>query len=761
MADKGLENPLFDSRVHLLAEELKDVENPGKYRKVGPSLRHVNTKTTQGWLEFWTKNPQEFRPTTRMPRFFHLTNQEDELAEAYQPVQIAAVSHYLLEKSQPADLLSPPEDYKPDAERGQKLFAERGCLSCHSHRDFPEIKNDFGPNLDKVYAKLKPGAEGFQWLYSWIRDPHRYHKRSKMPNLYLDSYVQDSDKATVDPAADIAAYLLKDRDTVSTDYRAYDVKSAKITLENEEKNVLDALVELNLLQSLTNAQIQELEKTRVYPIDPKLIKGDEIELVHAGEGSPSQAEWNSMKLNYLGRRTISQYGCYGCHDVPNFEAAKPIGVALQDWGRKDTSRLAFEHIEEFLHHHNSPGSSTTLAEEVDQAVKRAKAEEFKSEEEAEEGLSKAFYYDSITHHGRPGFIWQKLRQPRSYDYKKTETKRYDERLKMPKFPFSDDQIEAVATFVLGLTAEPPAEKYLFKAKNATLSRYEGEALLTKYNCTSCHMLELPEVYHSIKPREPREDVLAWIVENREAITNGQMGRDKFPPLQRQIDDQAKQHAETSLQALVAEASTQSKGDEAAFELALNKWFDQHPKVLAPTYADYSGVGMTLDQIIDWFVENREGLVDGSLGTYPEDITKIQTLCEFFKLGIDVRGIAKLANVTGADSERSLSPIESESRYRANLVQWFDNHPETLLVNPDSLKDPKQGKFPEGVRALFKIKPPRSGETTQVSKDGHPVLRFHGIGVYSEDDEEYSYDLWETLEAWRSDSLAHHEDEFLS
>jgi hypothetical protein len=452
------------------------------------------------------------------------------------------------------------------------------------------------------------------------------------------------------------------------------VKSATVTIDEEEKTALDALVELNLAQSLTKAQIAELDKTRVYPIKPELIKGDEIELVHNGEGAPSQSEWQAMKLNYLGRRTIAQYGCYGCHDIPNFEAAKPIGVALQDWGRKDTSRLAFEHIEEFLHHHNAPGSDSTLAEEVEQAVKRAKAEEFKSEKEADEGLSKAFFYDSILHHGRPGFIWQKLRQPRSYDYKKTETKRYDERLKMPKFPFDNEQIEAVATFILGLTAEPPAEKYLFKPQPQTETRYEGEALLTKYNCTSCHMVELPEVYHTIQPRE-----------------------------------------------------------------------DQHPRVLAPTYAYYGDVGMTVDQIVDWFVENRDGLLDGSLGTYPEDITKIQTLSELFGLGVDVRGIAKLANVTGNGSQRSLSAAESEVRYRANLVQWFDNHPEARLANPDTLKDPKQGRFPEGVRALFKIKPPRSGETTMVGKNGHPVLRFRGLGVYSEDDEEYSYDLWETLE----------------
>ena len=191
---------------------------------------------------------------------------------------------------------------------------------------------------------------------------------------------------------------------------------------------------------------------------PNDIKGDEIELAYQGQGRPNDEEWQAMKLNYVGRRTISQYGCYGCHDIPGFEGAKPIGVALQDWGRKDTSRLAFEHITEFLHHHNTPGTDTTLVEQVDNAMKRAKRASSNPKKKKQEELTKAFYYDSILHHGRPGFLWQKLRQPRSYDYKKTETKRYDERLRMPKFPFDNEQIEAIATFVLGLTAEPPAEQ---------------------------------------------------------------------------------------------------------------------------------------------------------------------------------------------------------------------------------------------------------------------------------------------------------------
>src|SRR5260370_22370962 len=73
-------------------------------------------------------------------------------------------------------------------------------------------------------------------------------------------------------------------------------------------------------------------------------KRDEIELV---EGEIT----DESMLRYVGRRSISRYGCYGCHDIPGFEKARPIGTGLQDWGRKDPTKLALEHIEEFLHHH--------------------------------------------------------------------------------------------------------------------------------------------------------------------------------------------------------------------------------------------------------------------------------------------------------------------------------------------------------------------------------------------------------------------------
>jgi mono/diheme cytochrome c family protein len=551
----------------------------GTMRKVGPSLRHSASKSDAGFIAYWTEEPKRFRPTTRMPQFFKLDNQHDEMAHTNNPIEIAAIAHYIQTNSVKFETLSPPPGFKPNAARGREAFATNGCLACHSHGEFPGIGMSQGPELSKVHGKLKSGKQGFEWLYTWIREPERYHPRTKMPNFYLQP--QGTGENAVDVAADIAAFLLKLEGEPanfqpSASYEAPQVDEAK----------LDDFVRSMLGKLLTTEQIDALMQTGKFPIPAEKIKTDEIELV-GGDGPFSAEEWKLRKLAYVGKKTITKYGCYGCHDIPKYEYARPIGTALQDWGKKDRSRLAFEHIHEYLHHHGNqnlgvefesldtkqvarlklessngvrvskvkPGhrpdgdhlevddvivnvdgvetknagqlqkqlersvvgsemvlsvsrsgqlqtlkivADGSLLDRVETGIGRGIRGEFKTEEEKDRELSAAFYYESVTHHGRPGFLWQKLRQPRSYDYKTVETKSsYDDRLRMPKFPFSEDEIDAIATFVLGLTAEPPATEYLYNPGGPAGAKIRGEQLIEQYNCTGCHMLEMPKIQYNV------------------------------------------------------------------------------------------------------------------------------------------------------------------------------------------------------------------------------------------------------------------------
>ncbi|MFO1096406.1 MAG: hypothetical protein U0992_24335 [Planctomycetaceae bacterium] len=73
----------------------------GTLRKVGPSLRHVASKTTPDFIAYWTEMPKRFRPDTRMPQFFENSNQTDHLASLLQPVELNALAAFLSDRSQP------------------------------------------------------------------------------------------------------------------------------------------------------------------------------------------------------------------------------------------------------------------------------------------------------------------------------------------------------------------------------------------------------------------------------------------------------------------------------------------------------------------------------------------------------------------------------------------------------------------------------------------------------------------------------------
>ncbi|MFG0335546.1 MAG: c-type cytochrome, partial [Maioricimonas sp. JB049] len=369
------------------------------------------------------------------------------------------------------------------AQRGKQFFGERGCLACHTYDDeaFAGITADFGPDLTKVHAKLLPGEAGFRWLYTWIREPERYHPGTKMPNLYLTP--EGEGDSYVDPAADIAAFLLQGQ------YEEFPAPAYS-------EKALDELVQLYLSKAMSKEEAAHTLERRYLNTPRDEIDSDEIELARQTENEiVPEDTWQHRKLVYIGRRTISSYGCFGCHDIPGFEEARPIGIALQDWGRKDTSKLAFEHIEEWLHHHGQPDGSS-MHEHIEEILTDAAA----NGQADPQDLIKAYFYENLQHHGRDGFLWQKLRQPRSYDYMKVETKvGWDERLRMPRFPFNDQQIEAIATFVLGLVADPPPEEYIYNPTGRAMDRIEGERLLAKYNCAGCHILDMPEVVHSFDP----------------------------------------------------------------------------------------------------------------------------------------------------------------------------------------------------------------------------------------------------------------------
>ncbi|MEX0586488.1 MAG: hypothetical protein WD176_07585, partial [Pirellulales bacterium] len=156
-----------------------------------------------------------------------------------------------------------------------------------------------------------------------------------------------------------------------------------------------------------------------------------------------------------------------------------------DWGRKETDKLAFEQIGQYLAAHGGHGHGSS-AGHGNGANGNG---ESRTAEEKRKADDRAYFEHKLVGGAREGFLWQKLREPRSYDFRKTETKGYNEWLRMPQFHLSEDDIESVMTFVLGLVSEPPSAQYVYGGNSHAVAIAEGMRVLEKFNCGGCHVLK--------------------------------------------------------------------------------------------------------------------------------------------------------------------------------------------------------------------------------------------------------------------------------
>ena len=81
---------------------------------------------------------------------------------------------------------------------------------------------------------------------------------------------------------------------------------------------------------------------------------------------------------------------------------------------------------------------------------------------------------------------RKLRNPRIYDRRKV--KNPTERLKMPWFNFTEDEIEAITCFVAGLV-EDEVQNAKMVPSAEQLSMNDGLRAIRQKNCAGCHVIE--------------------------------------------------------------------------------------------------------------------------------------------------------------------------------------------------------------------------------------------------------------------------------
>jgi mono/diheme cytochrome c family protein/cbb3-type cytochrome oxidase cytochrome c subunit len=459
----------------------------------------------------------------------HLT---DELIKLGQPVGVQkeivdgagnVIAADVLAKATAAEKDAAKKDER--VKNGQRLLTEKGCLACHAREGAPvQSDSNFGPNLSRISAKIHAEG-GRRWLVQWILNPNVHYARTRMPVTHLKP----------EEAGDVAEYLLsaeikRSEEADGTDPKEPDVETLKRL----------ARVYLTKAPGMTRKKVDDVlplnrdNAPGVTEEDLQFMAADADERVLSGLNDKTISD----KLKwYIGKKSIGRMGCYGCHDVPGFEQAKPIGTALNDWGKKDAARLAYEDADAFVREHYNIVPVRKTEEEISTAIAKLEAlpKPLSADDQSElEELTKLkekpwraengkppfeqCFYETLEHQHqqREGFLHLKLTEPRCFDYNRIRA--WDDRLRMPQFRFARthkkgadrekeeaEAREAVMTFVLGLVADPIPLKHVYSPPPDKLAEVKGRQVIDKYNCYSCHPIRSGS--WAIKPTKDQLELL--------------------------------------------------------------------------------------------------------------------------------------------------------------------------------------------------------------------------------------------------------------
>ncbi len=135
-----------------------------------PVFAELGSKFNENWLAHWINDPHSIRPHSLMPRIFPETK----------PGQIdpraADLAAFLFSQGKASEL-APMADSVP---LGGALFANLGCISCHTAPGFTGQDSKERTPLSHLKAKWQPAA-----LREYLKDPAKHYAWTHMPNFRL------------------------------------------------------------------------------------------------------------------------------------------------------------------------------------------------------------------------------------------------------------------------------------------------------------------------------------------------------------------------------------------------------------------------------------------------------------------------------------------------------------------------------------------------------------------------------------------------
>jgi len=381
---------------------------------------------------------------------------------------------------------------------GIHLVEKAGCFNCHLIKQFEDWPKS-APTLRKLESKLTK-----EWAYKWVENPRSFRHNTWMPSFFNQTNNSDpeSKKRTQQEILAMVHYLFDKSETFAMqpipvqgnvekgkelvaslgclgchqiqpnpvkepltrdllrrqqgpnliglgsktrklwvyhwikDPARYNPQTRMPNLRLTDQEAAD------IAEYLVSDRNDAFDKKDVPKVNEQTI--DEILLGFLTKMEPlteAKSKLSSMavdqKLTFVGERLVSHYGCYACHDIRGFEHANPVGTELTEEGSKSVHKLDFGLIH--LDHTN------------------------------------VAWFD------------QKLRNPRIFDEGKVKLP--DEKLKMPNFNFTDEEVDAVTTALVGLVDSASVESKKMPRTTRNLHLEAGEKVIHLYNCQGCHIIE--------------------------------------------------------------------------------------------------------------------------------------------------------------------------------------------------------------------------------------------------------------------------------
>ncbi len=261
-------------------------------KKVGPNLKEIRLKLNRDWIPMWLRDPQAFRPGTKMPAF----RLEDE--------EIEAISAFLWQSALDGPAL--PKQPQGDAAHGRELFKSLGCLACHSIEGklVGEADGRTGGTFAADLSRLGEKAN-YDYVVRWIHNP-RQRTAPYSPTLKRDLTPDDYKKKGL-------AFV-------------FDADHSRSPVDGRELQIQNMTVMPNF---------------RLSESDARDIAAFLTSQKRSGYTPPPAAFMEDQSKRAQGEKLVKTFGCAGCHEIRGLEEEQRIGTELTKEGSKPIERLDF------------------------------------------------------------------------------------------------------------------------------------------------------------------------------------------------------------------------------------------------------------------------------------------------------------------------------------------------------------------------------------------------------------------------------------